>query len=138
MRTKLRNVFMAACVGTCVAVVGVSAAAAESGTIGGSQRAGTLVEWNTARTNVKNPSAVTFRLDAHNPGTGAPFGIGLRNATGQFARADLNTGQTAPLRLASGSTALPRGTFFINSRVNGACGGDGCVVTWSGLLSWNL
>jgi hypothetical protein len=89
--------------------------------------------------NYRNPSAVTFRLGSQTPGTGAPFSIGLRNAGGQYARADVNVGQSVPIRTNSGSTQIPAGTFFLNTKVNGACGGDGCgVVSWAGTLNWNL
>lgn len=126
-------------VGFSVALTTAHVAFAESARLEERQRVGT-VNWNTPRTNSKNPSAVTWRLEQHNPGTGAPFVVGLRNASGtQFARAEMNTGTTAALRLDNGSTQIPRGTFYLNTRVQGACGGDGCgEIHWIGTLSWNL
>jgi hypothetical protein len=132
-------VAVAAVIGFSTALTATQAAFAESQRLEERQRVG-VVSWNTPRTNSKNPSAVTWRLEQHVPGTGAPFVVGLRNASGtQFARAEMNTGVTAPLRLDNGSTQIPRGTFYLNTRVQGACGGDGCgEIHWIGTLNWNL
>ena len=122
-----------------LAVVPASPAAAESATLQETTGYGYVVNWDTPRTNMKNPSASSFTMNSQTPGTGAPFVLGLRNAGGQFARAQAYPGQTAGLALSNGSTELPRGTFYLNTKVEGACGGTGSgAITWNITFRWNL
>lgn len=143
MKTAMRR-RIAIILGACIAastVVFVGAGSATANTVGIQQTTdyGYVVNWDTPRTNMKNPSASTFTMNSQSPGTGAPFALGLRNGSGQFARAQAYPGGSAALALSNGSTALPQGTFYLNTLVQGACGGSGCgPVTWNITFNWNL
>jgi hypothetical protein len=143
MKTTMRRriaIILSACIAvTTLTLVGAGSATANTTTLQETTGYGYVVNWDTPRTNMKNPSASTFRMNSQSPGTGAPFALGLRNGSGQFARAEAYPGGSAALALSNGSTALPQGTFYLNTKVQGACGGSGCgQVTWNITFNWNL
>jgi hypothetical protein len=98
--------------------------------------------WSTSRSlnsrcSAPTDSRVNPTLTQHTPGTGAPFVVGLRNSADyQWVRAESNGG-TVPFVNTSGGLGMRAGTLVLNTRAQGACGGDDCgLITWKFTLRY--
>lgn len=97
--------------------------------------------YNTARVSYKNPNAATMRWKSTSDNGGGILYLGLRMGGAQVSRAGGAMNSTVAFkRESNGSTMLPPGTFFINSRMEGFCGVDpGCgTVSWVADLNYDL
>lgn len=123
-----------------VAAPSTIAQAAET-TLSGSQTADTVVHWNTLRTNSFADNRVSMRVTNAGHG-GGTLTLGLRNSSTGIQYASANSGASGiwrALTTSTGSTAIPIGSFYMNSRLTGSCGGSGCgVMTWSSGFRWNI
>lgn len=120
--------------------VGVTPAmAANTDYLGETTGYGYVIQWDRERLITRTDSRANFTLTYHNPGTGEAFAVGLRNSDGyQWARAT-SSGETSSFVNTSGGLGMRAGSFYVNTKVGGRCGGDGCgPITWTFTLRYNL
>ena len=102
---------------------------------------GTAVTWDTPRTNSHTNNGVSFALTSWTPGTGGYIVFSMVNSTGSTVYAktkQMISYKSWPFYKGS-STVLTPGTFYLNTYVEGACGGNGCGnQTFKGTLTWNI
>ncbi|MET4583749.1 hypothetical protein ABIE21_003280 [Conyzicola nivalis] len=116
-----------------------SVATADQALISGSQNASTTwYAYSTPRTNTYGNNFMAWRMHSDG-GTGAPVELQLRNA----ANVAFATFSSAYMTWADisdgGAPGVRAGTFYMNARFPGQCGGSGCGwVTFSGDLQWNV
>jgi len=112
-------------------------AQAATATLVGNQGMNTVMHYNTARTNSNGQNFVSFRATSVG-NSGGYVVIGLRNSSGtQFASGpSTGFGQTGTIRN-SGLNYVTAGTFYINARWVGACGGCN-PGRWEGVLTYNV
>jgi hypothetical protein len=120
-------------------VVGTTPAMATSVDLGETTGYGETYFWDTPRYISRTDSRANFTLTYHQPGTGEAFVVGLRNNEGyQWARAQ-SSGEQVSFVNTSGGLGMRSGTFRLNTKVQGRCGGDGCgLITWKFTLRYNL
>jgi hypothetical protein len=123
-----------------VAAPATVAQAAET-TLSGSQAADVVVHWNTLRTNSYYDNRVSMRVTNAGHGGGG-LTLGLRSSSTGLQYASAQSGASGiwkALTTSTGSTAIPLGSFYMNSRLTGACGGSGCgIMSWSSGFRWNI
>lgn len=112
-------------------------AQAATATLVGNQQMNTVAHYNTARTNSNAQNFVSFRPTTVG-NSGGYVVIGLRNSAGtQFAAGPAATLRQAVTIRNSGLNYVTAGTFYINARWVGACGG--CDPGhWAGDLTYNV
>jgi hypothetical protein len=123
-----------------VAAPATVAQAAET-TLSGTQYADVVIHQNVLRTNSFYDNRVSIRVTNAGHGGGA-LTVGIRkSSTGiQYAKTSSGaSGTWKSLTTSTGSTAIPIGSFYTNTRLSGACGGNGCgLMSWSTGFRWNI
>lgn len=128
---------VAALVAMAAVVSSATPAQAATASLVGNQQLNTVMHYNTARTNSNAQNFVSFRPTTVG-NSGGYVVIGLRNTAGtQFASGPAaNLRQTVTIRNA-GLNYVTAGTFYINARWVGACGGCDPGY-WAGDLTYNV
>lgn len=142
-RIAALSVMFSMIVGSVIGLGAMTPAHASYSELRGAQCLGSscVQNYNTARVSYKNPNAATMRWKSASDNGGGILYLGFRMGGVQVSKAGGAMNSTVAFRRESnGSTMLPPGTFFINSRMEGYCSANpGCgTVSWVADLNYDL